>query len=169
MTRPLVIVAHPDLAHSRINWAWANDLTASGAVDVYILSENLLIAEIDVRREQALLSGHDRIILQYLIHWYSAPGLLHDWLDAALKPGWAYGPGRYALAGSSSASRSPPCRPRRTTPSSAATATPSMSSPPRSRSPPSVSTCITSAATSLPASTTSPRPVERRRRCLPWL
>lgn len=41
MTRPLAVVAHPNLAGSRINQTWADALTDSGAVDVHILSENL--------------------------------------------------------------------------------------------------------------------------------
>ncbi|MEV0068045.1 NAD(P)H-dependent oxidoreductase [Amycolatopsis sp. NPDC050768] len=99
MTRPLAVVAHPDLAHSRVNRAWTDVLSASGAVDVHVLSDDLTDGRINVPREQAQLAAHDRIILQCPIHWYSAPGILRDWLDEVLERGWAYGPGGHALEG----------------------------------------------------------------------
>ncbi|WP_330241777.1 NAD(P)H-dependent oxidoreductase [Streptomyces sp. NBC_00525] len=99
MPRPLVVVAHPNLARSRVNRAWADALGASGAVDVHVLGAGPVEGRIDVSAAQSLLAAHERIILQYPIHWYSAPGILHHWLEQVLERGWAYGPGGHALEG----------------------------------------------------------------------
>jgi putative NADPH-quinone reductase len=40
---------------------------------------------IDVKREQELLSLHDRMILQFPLYWYSTPALLKQWFDVVLK------------------------------------------------------------------------------------
>lgn len=66
------------------------------AIDVHVLREALAVGRINVPAEQALLAAHDRIILQSPFH---APGILHDWFDAVLERGWAYGPGGHALEG----------------------------------------------------------------------
>lgn len=84
--RPLAVVAHLDLAHSRGDRAWTDVLAANGAVDAHVLRDNLTDGRIDAPNEQALLAAHDRIIL-------------HDWLDGVLEHGWAYGPGGHALEG----------------------------------------------------------------------
>lgn len=54
---------------------------------------------IDVEREKALLEGHDRIVWQHPLYWYSSPALLKQWFDVVLQYGWAYGPGGDALKG----------------------------------------------------------------------
>ncbi|SEO12856.1 flavodoxin family protein [Cryobacterium sp. TMT1-3] len=99
MTRPLVIVAHPDLPSSRINQAWLKALRSSDDTDVHILGDAISNSPMCVTTEHERLSAHDRIILQFPMHWYSAPALLHAWLDAVLERGWAYGPGGRALEG----------------------------------------------------------------------
>ncbi|WP_030148333.1 NAD(P)H-dependent oxidoreductase [Mycetocola saprophilus] len=99
MPSTLVVVAHPDLARSRISSAWITALRDDGRATVHVLTEILQQPGFDVEREKELLVAHTRIILLFPFHWYSAPAILHSWLDLVLVHGWAYGPEATALAG----------------------------------------------------------------------
>lgn len=55
--------------------------------------------DVDVRREQALLSAHDVIVVQCPFYWYSTPALVKQWEDLVLEHGWAYGRDGTALSG----------------------------------------------------------------------
>jgi len=55
--------------------------------------------DVDVPREQALLSAHDLVVLQHPMFWYSTPALVKQWEDLVLEHGWAYGTGGEALRG----------------------------------------------------------------------
>lgn len=95
----VVIVAHPNLAMSRINAAWldaARHVQGVTTRDLYALYPDW---KIDVPTEQALLAAHKRIILQFPFQWYSSPPLLKLWLDEVLTHGWAYGTSDGALRG----------------------------------------------------------------------
>ncbi|MFC7440189.1 NAD(P)H-dependent oxidoreductase [Laceyella putida] len=91
--RALVIVAHPHLEKSRVNRRWVNELRKQNPrwVTVHELYKEYPDFRIDVEREQALLTAHDRIVLQFPIQWYSTPALLKQWQDDVLTYGWAYG------------------------------------------------------------------------------
>ena len=89
--KTLVIVAHPDLANSRINRTWMNAFQQQEHVTVHDLYAAYPDFKIDVKREQALLMAHDRIVLQFPFYWYSSPALLKLWQDEVLAYGWAYG------------------------------------------------------------------------------
>ncbi|WP_217593766.1 NAD(P)H-dependent oxidoreductase [Cohnella sp. GbtcB17] len=97
--KTLIIVAHPDLSQSRINRAWAERLRLLPDMTVHELYPTYPDRRIDVRREQALLDAHDRIIFQYPLYWYSTPPLLKQWFDEVLAPVWAFGPGGEHLKG----------------------------------------------------------------------
>lgn len=99
MTRTLVIVAHPDLHHSRVNAAWTNALRADGRATVRILTRTRRGNGFDVAAEQEALAAHDRVVLQFPFRWYSGPPILKAWIDQVLERGWAYGPGGHALDG----------------------------------------------------------------------
>jgi glutathione-regulated potassium-efflux system ancillary protein KefF len=99
----LVITAHPEMQHSRINrklMRAARSLGGDGGRvlvrDLYALYPDYLI---DTAAEQALLSAATLIVWQHPIHWYSMPPLMKLWLDEVLAFGWAYGPGGTALRG----------------------------------------------------------------------
>lgn len=103
----LVLLAHPDLAHSRINrrlQSRAAELADPGAGtqaqvkvrDLYALYPDHWI---DVAAEQAAVQEADLIVWQHPLHWYSMPALMKLWLDEVLALGWAYGPGGHALRG----------------------------------------------------------------------
>ncbi|MGG4217960.1 NAD(P)H-dependent oxidoreductase [Paenibacillus jamilae] len=87
----LVIVVHPDLAESRINKRWMQELKKQSSVTVHNLYEVYPDEQINVANEQKLLEQHDRIVLQFPFYWYSSPPLLKKWLDKVLTYGWAYG------------------------------------------------------------------------------
>lgn len=97
--KTLIIVAHPDLRTSRIHRAWTEELREHDEFTVHSLYNVYPDGNIDVKREQALLDSHDRIIFQYPLYWYSTPQLLHHWFDEVLEPGWAFGPGGDHLRG----------------------------------------------------------------------
>jgi len=100
----LVITAHPQMEHSRINRRLmhaARKPAANGPSrvlvrDLYALYPDYLI---DVPAEQALLVQAQLIVWQHPIHWYSMPPLMKLWVDEVLAFGWAYGPGGTALRG----------------------------------------------------------------------
>jgi len=106
MTSPdvLVITAHPQMEHSRINRRLMhaarklspNSNSTVVVRDLYSLYPDYLI---DVPAEQALLSQAKLIIWQHPIQWYSMPPLMKLWVDEVLTFGWAYGPGGTALRG----------------------------------------------------------------------
>jgi glutathione-regulated potassium-efflux system ancillary protein KefG len=55
--------------------------------------------DLDVRREQALLTEHEIIVFQHPFYWYSTPAILKEWQDLVLEHGWAYGRHGHALHG----------------------------------------------------------------------
>lgn len=96
----LVLLAHPDLAHSRANKALMRAAMAQGdrvlVRDLYALYPDYLI---DVAAEQRLLAQAKLVVWQHPIHWYHMPPLMKLWVDEVLTFGWAYGPGGEALKG----------------------------------------------------------------------
>lgn len=112
MPRILVLLAHPQLEHSRVNQALAAaarglggathgvaEQAAGGAQvevrDLYARYPDYLI---DVAAEQAALAGVQLLVWLHPVHWYGMPPLMKLWLDEVLGFGWAYGPGGHALA-----------------------------------------------------------------------
>lgn len=96
----LVLLAHPQLEHSRANRAMAEAARAAGprvAVrDLYALYPDYAI---DVEAEQAALAPARLVVWQHPLQWYHMPPLLKLWVDEVLAFGWAYGPGGTALRG----------------------------------------------------------------------
>ena len=90
-SRPLVMVAHPQMQHSRANRALMQAAGRAGAEvrDLYALYPDFVI---DVEAEQRTLAKAQLIVWQHPIHWYSAPPLMKLWIDDVLTFGWAYGP-----------------------------------------------------------------------------
>jgi glutathione-regulated potassium-efflux system ancillary protein KefF len=97
----VVLSAHPDLAHSRVNRALTDACRAAALPnvllrDLYALYPDYLI---DVEAEQAALRGARLVVWLHPLHWYSMPPLMKLWVDEVLAFGWAYGPGGDALRG----------------------------------------------------------------------
>lgn len=99
----LVLLAHPQLEHSRANRAMADAARAAarsrGRIalrDLYALYPDYVI---DVAAEQAALAAARLVVWQHPIQWYHMPPLMKLWVDEVLSFGWAYGPGGTALRG----------------------------------------------------------------------
>lgn len=92
--RTLVILAHPDLGTSRINAAWAAAIRAEPDITLHDIHA---CGPFDGEAERQRLLGHDRIVLQFPLTWYSCPPLLSVWQGLIMQRGWAYGPGGRAL------------------------------------------------------------------------
>lgn len=96
--RILILVAHPELRHSRVNrrlMAAAETLAlqAGDRIRVHDLYAAYPDYTIDVPREQAQAAAADLVVWQHPIYWYSMPALMKLWLDEVLARGWAYGGG----------------------------------------------------------------------------
>ncbi|MGE0802513.1 MAG: NAD(P)H-dependent oxidoreductase [Lautropia sp.] len=91
--KPLLIVAHPDLKASRLNAALICGVRSRGIADVHDIYATYPDGRFDVRKEQALVDAHRRIVFQFPFYWYSCPPLLLTWLKDVWMRGWAYGPG----------------------------------------------------------------------------
>ncbi|MBE7417697.1 MAG: NAD(P)H-dependent oxidoreductase [Ideonella sp.] len=97
----LLLLAHPDLQHSRVHAALRRALAPEAGArwvlhDLYARYPDYLI---DVRAEQAALERARLVVWLHPIHWYGMPPLLKLWLDEVFAYGWAYGPGGTRLAG----------------------------------------------------------------------
>lgn len=99
MTRVLVLFAHPALRKSRVHRALAAAVRDLPGVTFHDLYESYPDYDIDVPAEQARLAGHEVVVLQHPLYWYSVPPLLKQWFDLVLEHGWAYGSQGRALEG----------------------------------------------------------------------
>ncbi|MFD4998173.1 NAD(P)H-dependent oxidoreductase [Streptomyces buecherae] len=97
--RTLVVLAHPQLATSRVNTALVDAARSVAGVTVHDLYATYPDGRIDIAREQGLLRAHDRIVLQFPFYWYAATPLLKQWLDEVFVYGFAYGTDGSALHG----------------------------------------------------------------------
>lgn len=101
MSNTLVVLAHPQLQHSRITRQVLHALEQAAlpgvaVTDLYARYPDFFI---DVAREQQALAAAHTVVWLHPIHWYSMPALMKLWLDQVFAFGWAYGPGGRALAG----------------------------------------------------------------------
>jgi len=97
--KTMVIIAHPDLNHSRVNRTFAQALQGRENIVVRNLYEQYPDWHMDAAEEQRLLLQYDRIVFQFPFYWYSCPPLLKKWFDDVLTFGWAFGPGGDHLKG----------------------------------------------------------------------
>lgn len=97
--RVLVLYAHPSHDRSRANRMLRAAIEGLEGVTLHDLYETYPDFFVDVRREQRLAEGHDVLVFQHPMYWYSAPALLKEWQDAVLELGWAYGEGGERLHG----------------------------------------------------------------------
>ncbi len=100
--KTIVIVGHPCLSHSVINKAWVEALRPfeDDRIKIHILSESIHSdGTFDLQREQKLLEGYDRIVLQFPLYWYMPPAIMKAWMDTVWADGWAWGDCPHALKG----------------------------------------------------------------------
>ena len=101
MAEIVILVAHPEQQHSRVNHALMRAATGLAhqrveVRDLYALYPDYLI---DAATEQAVLADTRLVVWQHPVHWYGMPPLMKLWLDEVFAFGWAYGPGGLALQG----------------------------------------------------------------------
>ena len=96
----LVIVAHPQIEHSRVAARLMRRAALAGAGievrDLYALYPDYWI---DAAAERAALAPARLVVWLHPLHWYGMPPLMKLWLDEVFGFGWAYGPGGQALRG----------------------------------------------------------------------
>ena len=101
MADVLVLVAHPDIARSRVNRALAAQARLLPAEDVEVRDLYALYPDyvIDIEVEQAALAAARTVVWVHPVQWYSMPAMMKLWMDDVLAFRWAYGPGGRALVG----------------------------------------------------------------------
>ena len=99
MRKILVLFAHPRTDRSEVNVVLAEAACRVEGVTFVDLYAEYPTFEIDVEREQERLLGHDVIVFQHPVYWYSCPALLKEWQDLVLEHGFAYGADARALEG----------------------------------------------------------------------
>jgi len=87
----LILFAHPAFHKSKVNKVLVEGLSDIPAVTFHDLYQEYPELDIDVMKEQELLSTHDIIVFQFPLFWYSTPAILKEWQDLVLEHGWAYG------------------------------------------------------------------------------
>jgi glutathione-regulated potassium-efflux system ancillary protein KefG len=97
--RVLVLFSHPALERSRVNARLLEAAQGLEDITAHDLYEAYPDFDVDVRREQELLTQHDVVVFQHPFYWYSTPALLKQWQDLVLEHGWAYGSAGRALEG----------------------------------------------------------------------
>lgn len=97
--RILVLLAHPNLATSRLNRVLADAVAGMAGVTVRDLAWVRAKDGYDVAVEQQLLVEHDSIVWQFPWYWDAAPALLKEWMEQVLTYGFAYGSDATALRG----------------------------------------------------------------------
>lgn len=87
----LILFFHPFFEKSCANKALVRNIPKSENITFHDLYEEYPNFDIDIKREQLLLSKHDIIIWQHPLYWYNCPPLMKQWIDMVLEYGWAYG------------------------------------------------------------------------------
>lgn len=87
----LILFSHPLFEKSQANKALVENIPDSENITFHDLYEEYPDFDIDVKREQTLLSQHNIIIWHHPMYWYSCPPLMKQWIDMVLEHNWAYG------------------------------------------------------------------------------
>lgn len=87
----LILFAHPAFHKSRINKVLVDEISQIEGVTFHDLYQEYPELDIDIKREQQLLTEHDVIIFQFPLFWYSTPAILKEWQDLVYEHGWAFG------------------------------------------------------------------------------
>lgn len=94
-----ILYSHPRHHVSRVHSVLRSAVETLECVTFCDLYERYPDFLINIPREQNHLVGHDIIVLQHPVYWYSGPALLKEWLDVVLQHGFAYGEEGTALHG----------------------------------------------------------------------
>ncbi|RAJ85307.1 glutathione-regulated potassium-efflux system ancillary protein KefG [Chitinophaga dinghuensis] len=99
MARVLINFAHPALEKSRMHAHLVPMIKSLPDITFNDLYEHYPDLDVNVAREQELLSRHEIILMQHPMYWYNAPAIVRQWQDLVLEHGWAYGHTGNALKG----------------------------------------------------------------------
>ena len=91
MNKILVLFAHPNYQKSVLNKSLNQQYSGIAQITFHDLYEEYPNFIIDIEKEQDLLKGHDIIIFQHPMYWYSSPALMKEWMDVVFQHGFAYG------------------------------------------------------------------------------
>ncbi|MBF0419502.1 MAG: NAD(P)H-dependent oxidoreductase [Magnetococcales bacterium] len=89
----IINIFHPDMALSRGNKVLVDAVRSLQNIKIRDVYAEYSGWQIDVKKEQELLLGHDIIIFQHPFYWYSCPALMKEWLDKVFEQGFAFPPG----------------------------------------------------------------------------
>ncbi|HET7729841.1 MAG TPA: NAD(P)H-dependent oxidoreductase [Usitatibacter sp.] len=95
----LVVYAHPYPGRSRACAALLAALAGVPGLERRSLYELYPDFDVDIDAEQAALLRADAIVWLHPMYWYSAPALMHHWLEKVMVQGFAYGGGGSRIAG----------------------------------------------------------------------
>ena len=88
----LVILGHPNFANSLANKTIIEILQDSSIeIEIRNLADLYPDYQIDAKKEQKALMGHQTIIFQYPLYWYNMPAILKQWFDVVFEYQFAYG------------------------------------------------------------------------------
>lgn len=99
MKKILILFAHPAFRKSRINKVLIDGIKGIEGVTLHDLYQCYPEMDIDIKKEQELLTQHDVVVFHHPFYWYSTPPILKEWQDLVLEHGWAYGSKGNALQG----------------------------------------------------------------------
>ena len=91
MSEVLVLVSHPRLSGSKLHQAMLSKIADLNFVTVRNIDEQRLAdCTFEPKAEQEVLLGHDKIVLQFPLYWYSSPSSLKQYIDDVLSPDFTY-------------------------------------------------------------------------------
>lgn len=92
MKKILIVSGHPDLKDSFANKTILEETrTLLPEAEFVYLDKLYPDFRIDVQAKQERLLRADIIVLQYPLFWYSAPSLLHRWMEQTFTHGFSHG------------------------------------------------------------------------------
>lgn len=87
MKKILIVSGHPDLNDSFANKTILEEVhKLLPEAEIACLDKLYPDFQIDVQKEQERLLRADIIVLQYPLFWYTAPSLLHRWIEKDFYP-----------------------------------------------------------------------------------
>lgn len=92
MKNVLIVSGHPNLADSIANKTILNELNRLLPEAEYVYLDQLYPDfHIDTLREQDRLLKAEIIVFQFPLFWYSAPSLMHRWIEQTFTHGFSHG------------------------------------------------------------------------------
>ena len=96
----LVLYAHPDYQNSFANKIILDEFSKiNNEAQILNIAKEYPDGKIDVEAEQKRLLDADILVLEFPFWWYSAPSLMHRYIEQVFTHGFAYGSEGNALQG----------------------------------------------------------------------